>query len=143
MVGDTLRGGEADIFATLDSVDAFLRRAAQPVDLGPVFGFALLQQAQALAHDFAGVAVAAFLDAGGNKAVELVGQRDIACRHGRLLSSRISHFGNRWQLFFTLTHTSASYRAVVRLEQMHPSRKFTPDGHLVGSIGDPLCSSLV
>jgi hypothetical protein len=41
------------------------------------------------------------------------------------------------------------YRAVVRLEELYPGWKFTPDGHLVGSIGEviaaealPLPSSL-
>ena len=28
------------------------------------------------------------------------------------------------------------YRAVAQLEALHPGRKFTPDGHLVGSIGE-------
>src|SRR5262245_18842401 len=28
------------------------------------------------------------------------------------------------------------YRAVARLEQRYPGRRFTPDGHLVGSIGE-------
>jgi len=28
------------------------------------------------------------------------------------------------------------YRAVAELEALYPSRKFTPDGHLVGSIGE-------
>ncbi len=31
---------------------------------------------------------------------------------------------------------SEIYRAVALLEQMYPGRKFTPDGHLVGSIGE-------
>jgi hypothetical protein len=32
------------------------------------------------------------------------------------------------------------YRAVVRLEQLYPGRKFTPDGHLVGSIGEVIAA---
>jgi hypothetical protein len=28
------------------------------------------------------------------------------------------------------------YRAVAKLEEQYPPRKFTPDGHLVGSIGE-------
>jgi hypothetical protein len=28
------------------------------------------------------------------------------------------------------------YRAVQELEERYPGRKFTPDGHLVGSIGE-------
>jgi hypothetical protein len=28
------------------------------------------------------------------------------------------------------------YRQVARLEALHPGRKFTPDGHLVGSLGE-------
>lgn len=31
---------------------------------------------------------------------------------------------------------AAIYRAVAELEALHPGRKFTPDGHLVGSIGE-------
>lgn len=32
------------------------------------------------------------------------------------------------------------YRAVARLEELYPSRKFTPDGHLVGSIGEVIAA---
>ena len=32
------------------------------------------------------------------------------------------------------------YRAVALLEQMYPGRKFTPDGHLVGSIGEVIAA---
>ena len=32
------------------------------------------------------------------------------------------------------------YRVVNRLEELFPGRKFTPDGHLVGSIGEALAS---
>ncbi len=32
------------------------------------------------------------------------------------------------------------YRAVEQLEQMYPGRKFTPDGHLVGSIGEVIAA---
>ena len=32
------------------------------------------------------------------------------------------------------------YGAVARLEQMYPGRKFTPDGHLVGSIGEVIAA---
>jgi hypothetical protein len=32
------------------------------------------------------------------------------------------------------------YRAVVRLEALYPGRKFTPDGHLVGSIGEVIAA---
>ena len=31
---------------------------------------------------------------------------------------------------------AAIYKAVAELEAMYPGRKFTPDGHLVGSIGE-------
>ena len=31
---------------------------------------------------------------------------------------------------------AAIYRAVAKLEKLYPGRKFTPDGHLVGSIGE-------
>jgi hypothetical protein len=31
---------------------------------------------------------------------------------------------------------AAIYKAVAELETMYPGRKFTPDGHLVGSIGE-------
>ena len=31
---------------------------------------------------------------------------------------------------------AAIYRAVAELEALYPGRKFTPDGHLVGSIGE-------
>jgi hypothetical protein len=31
---------------------------------------------------------------------------------------------------------AAIYRAVADLERLYPSRKFTPDGHMVGSIGE-------
>lgn len=31
---------------------------------------------------------------------------------------------------------AAIYRAVAELEQLYPGRRFTPDGHLVGSIGE-------
>jgi len=31
---------------------------------------------------------------------------------------------------------AAIYRAVTELEALYPGRKFTPDGHLVGSIGE-------
>jgi hypothetical protein len=31
---------------------------------------------------------------------------------------------------------AAIYRAVAELEALYPDRKFTPDGHLVGSIGE-------
>ena len=34
------------------------------------------------------------------------------------------------------------YRAVDALEQRHPGRKFTPDGHLVGSIGEVIAAGL-
>jgi hypothetical protein len=33
------------------------------------------------------------------------------------------------------------YRAVLRLEQLYPGRKFTPDGHLVGSIGEVIAAA--
>ena len=32
------------------------------------------------------------------------------------------------------------YRAVEQLEKLYPGRKFTPDGHLVGSIGEVIAS---
>ena len=32
------------------------------------------------------------------------------------------------------------YRAVEELEQQYPGRKFTPDGHLVGSIGEVIAA---
>jgi hypothetical protein len=32
------------------------------------------------------------------------------------------------------------YRAVKALEQLYPGRKFTPDGHLVGSIGEVIAA---
>jgi hypothetical protein len=32
------------------------------------------------------------------------------------------------------------YRAVANLEQLYPGRKFTPDGHLVGSIGEVIAA---
>jgi len=32
------------------------------------------------------------------------------------------------------------YRAVARLEEMYPGRKFTPDGHLVGSTGEVIAA---
>ncbi|MCY4128253.1 MAG: hypothetical protein OXG15_03295 [Gammaproteobacteria bacterium] len=32
------------------------------------------------------------------------------------------------------------YRIVNRLEELFPGRKFTPDGHLVGSIGEALAA---
>ncbi|MBA4012643.1 MAG: hypothetical protein C0481_12310 [Phenylobacterium sp.] len=35
---------------------------------------------------------------------------------------------------------SAIYRAVGELEAAYPGRKFTPDGHLVGSIGEVLAA---
>ena len=35
------------------------------------------------------------------------------------------------------------YRAVAALEQLYPGRKFTPDGHLVGSIGEVIVRDLV
>ena len=31
---------------------------------------------------------------------------------------------------------AAIYRAVAELEALYPERKFTPDGHLMGSIGE-------
>ena len=34
------------------------------------------------------------------------------------------------------------YRIVNRLEELFPGRKFTPDGHLVGSIGEALASHM-
>lgn len=34
------------------------------------------------------------------------------------------------------------YRIVNRLEEMFPGRKFTPDGHLVGSIGEALAAHM-
>jgi len=36
---------------------------------------------------------------------------------------------------------SELYRIVERLEELFPGRKFTPDGHLVGSIGEVLAAS--
>lgn len=35
---------------------------------------------------------------------------------------------------------AAIYRAVEDLERQYPERKFTPDGHLVGSIGEVIAS---
>ena len=32
------------------------------------------------------------------------------------------------------------YRAVTELERLYPGRKFTPDGHLVGSIGEVIAA---
>jgi hypothetical protein len=32
------------------------------------------------------------------------------------------------------------YRAVAELEKLYPGRKFTPDGHLVGSIGEVIAA---
>jgi hypothetical protein len=32
------------------------------------------------------------------------------------------------------------YRAVAELERLYPARKFTPDGHLVGSIGEVIAA---
>lgn len=32
------------------------------------------------------------------------------------------------------------YRAIAKLEAMYPGRKFTPDGHLVGSIGEVIAA---
>ena len=34
------------------------------------------------------------------------------------------------------------YKIVARLEELFPGRKFTPDGHLVGSIGEVLAADL-
>src|SRR5450432_3350811 len=35
---------------------------------------------------------------------------------------------------------AAIYRAVAELEAQYPTRKFTPDGHLVGSIGEVIAA---
>jgi len=35
---------------------------------------------------------------------------------------------------------AAIYRAVKELENLYPGRKFTPDGHLVGSIGEVIAA---
>lgn len=35
---------------------------------------------------------------------------------------------------------AAIYEAVAELEKLHPGRKFTPDGHLVGSIGEVIAA---
>ena len=35
---------------------------------------------------------------------------------------------------------AAIYRAVEELEAAYPLRKFTPDGHLVGSIGEVIAA---
>lgn len=35
---------------------------------------------------------------------------------------------------------AAIYRAVAELQALYPGRKFTPDGHLVGSIGEVVAS---
>jgi hypothetical protein len=37
---------------------------------------------------------------------------------------------------------AAIYKAVEELEAAYPSRKFTPDGHLVGSIGEVIAGKV-
>ena len=37
---------------------------------------------------------------------------------------------------------AAIYRAVEELEALYPGRKFTPDGHLVGSIGEVVAAQV-
>lgn len=38
---------------------------------------------------------------------------------------------------------AAIYRAVQELEETYPGRKFTPDGHLVGSIGEVVAAEVL
>ena len=40
----------------------------------------------------------------------------------------------------TLAHLTAIYAAVAGLERLFPGRRFTPDGHMVGSIGEVLAA---
>ena len=54
-----------------------------------------------------------------------------------LQTDRLSgHWGEVGELLATL------YRIVDRLEALFPGRKFTPDGHLVGSIGEVIAAHL-
>ena len=48
--------------------------------------------------------------------------------------------GDRWSEIPALL--ASLYRIVDRLEELFPGRKFTPDGHLVGSIGEVLAAHL-
>ena len=67
-----------DALAAVEGVEAFLGGGAQPFDLGLVFLLALLQQPEAFAHHFAGIAEAAGGDARLDKAVEMFGEIDVA-----------------------------------------------------------------
>ncbi len=50
---------ELDSLAAVDLVQTLLDSSAQPLDLGFIFRFALLQEAQGFAYHFAGIAEAA------------------------------------------------------------------------------------
>ena len=52
---DVIGGGEQHAFASIKRRESLSGRVAQPFNLGLVFLLALLQQAQSLTHDFAGV----------------------------------------------------------------------------------------
>src|ERR1035437_1002998 len=64
--------------AAVELIESFLGGGAEPFDLGLVFLLALLQQPEAFAHHFAGIAEAAGGDARLDKAVEMFGEIDVA-----------------------------------------------------------------
>jgi len=61
-----------DALATVDLIKSFFGGAAEPFELGFVFLLALLQEPEAFAHHFAGVAEPAGADAGLDEAVKVI-----------------------------------------------------------------------
>jgi len=72
---------ELEALAAVELIKAFLGGAAKPFDPGSVFPLALLQEAEAFAHDFAGIAETDRGNAGLDEAVEMFGQIDVPGGH--------------------------------------------------------------
>jgi hypothetical protein len=90
-------GVQGSVIAALYSLDPFLRRAAKPFDLRFIFSGLALQQMEASPHRLAGIAKAAFADAGIDEVVEMVRQINIPRRHWVPLFFRIAALGNSCQ----------------------------------------------
>src|ERR1039457_1800713 len=76
---------ELNAFAAIDLVKPFHGGMAQPFELGVVFPLALLQEAEAFADHFTGVAVSAGSDASLDEVVKVVREIDVASWHRKAL----------------------------------------------------------
>jgi hypothetical protein len=82
--------GDVPISAGLKIAPPHLRRVPQSQQFRRLLGLSLLDQAQPITQNLAGVLITARLDQGVDQIMLVIGQDDISSRHPRINSAPIS-----------------------------------------------------